>query len=260
MGLESGGRAGAVADVADDCVTDIDGGGSMGVLAAALALALVTGTTGPSRRAGAPAHAKATKIKIHCNPSLRDTAVAALIRRAYARSSPHRQQPLNLSVKGPHLSTEPGNPPVFESRVLQLWRGSLMSDVLLDVQNVSVSIRRSPQDVYAFASNGENLPRWASGIGTRVRNVNGEWLAEGPLGHIRLRFVRANDLGVLDHDVILPSGTTVHNSMRVVPNGTGSTVVFTVLRSPGVSRTKFVEDAQWVERDLMTLKSLLETP
>jgi hypothetical protein len=32
----------------------------------------------------------------------------------------------------------------------------------------------------------------------------------------------------LDHDVTLPSGETLSNPMRVVPNGTGSEVVFTL--------------------------------
>ena len=63
---------------------------------------------------------------------------------------------------------------------------------------------------------------------------------------------------VLDHDVVLESGETVHNPMRAVPNGDGSTVIFTLLRLPGVSAEKLEEDARWVERDLVRLKELLE--
>jgi hypothetical protein len=133
-----------------------------------------------------------------------------------------------------------------------------MSKGLLEVRNISVSIGASPQDVYAFAFNGENLPRWASGLGHSARSVNGEWVADGPLGQIRVRFAAPNDLGVLDHDVVLPSGITVHNPMRVVPNGPGSTVIFTLLHLPDVSDAKFSEDAKWVEKDLTTLKELLE--
>lgn len=130
---------------------------------------------------------------------------------------------------------------------------------LLDVRNISISIHRSPANVYAFVSDGNNLPRWATGLGRSVRSVNGEWLANGPLGLIRIRFTPVNDLGVLDHDVALESGVTVHNPMRVVPNGAaGSTVIFTLLHLPGVSAAKFEEDSQWVQRDLTTLKGLLE--
>lgn len=67
-----------------------------------------------------------------------------------------------------------------------------------------------------------------------------------------------HDLGVADHDVVLETGVTVHNPLRVVPNGTGSTVIFTLLRLPQVSEQQFDEDARAVQRDLSTLKVLLE--
>ena len=129
---------------------------------------------------------------------------------------------------------------------------------LLEVRHVSVSINRSPRDVYQFVSKVENLPLWATGLGRTVQNVGGEWIAESPMGRIKLRFAERNELGVLDHDVILESGVSVHNPLRVVPNGSGSEVTFTLFRLPGVSEDKFAEDAQWVQKDLNALKRLLE--
>jgi hypothetical protein len=136
--------------------------------------------------------------------------------------------------------------------------GGLPVRTLLEVRQISVSIDRPPQDVYSFASNIENLPKWATGLGKTIRNVDGEWIADGPTGQVKVRFVRRNDFGVLDHDVILESGTTIHNPIRVVPNGRGSEVIFTLFRQPDVSEEKFAEDAKWVEKDLRMLKSLLE--
>lgn len=138
--------------------------------------------------------------------------------------------------------------------------GLPMQEGLFEVRNISVSIRRSPPDVYAFIINGENIPRWAKGLGTKIRRVDDEWIADGPIGAVRVRFTPPNDLGVADHDVVLPSGETVHNPIRVVPNGTGSTVIFTLLRRPALSEREFEEDAQVVERDLVSLKALLEPP
>jgi uncharacterized membrane protein len=129
---------------------------------------------------------------------------------------------------------------------------------LLEVRHVSVSISRPPGAVYGFAAKIENLPKWAAGLGSTIRNVGGEWIAEGPLGKVEVRFVERNSLGVLDHDVVLESGATVHNPVRVVPNGAGSEVIFTLLRQPDVSADQFLEDAKAVERDLRTLKVLLE--
>ncbi|HUP22613.1 MAG TPA: SRPBCC family protein [Thermoanaerobaculia bacterium] len=129
---------------------------------------------------------------------------------------------------------------------------------LLEARNVSVSIQRSPQDVYDFASNLENLPRWATGLGGTIRKVGGDWIAEGPMGMVKIRFAEPNELGVLDHDVVLPSGGTIHNPMRVVPNGTGSEVTFTVFRHLDVPDEQFEQDAEWVEKDLRALKAILE--
>jgi uncharacterized membrane protein len=129
---------------------------------------------------------------------------------------------------------------------------------LLEVRHISVSIDRRPHDVYEFASKIENLPKWATGLGKNFRNVDGEWVANGPTGPIKVRFVSRNEFGVVDHDVILESGATVHNPIRILPNGRGSEVVFTLFRQPGTSEQKFAEDARWVEKDLRLLKTLLE--
>ncbi len=131
---------------------------------------------------------------------------------------------------------------------------------MFEVRNVSVSIRRPPRNVYAFVSNGDNAPRWAKGLGNKIRRVDGEWLAEGPIGKVKVRFAAPNELGVADHDVIFETGVVVHNPIRVVPNGAGSTVIFTLMRLPGRSEQEFNEDAQTVEKDLTTLKALLEQP
>ena len=128
-----------------------------------------------------------------------------------------------------------------------------------DVQHISVSIDRRPADVYEFASDPRNLPRWAAGLArSEVRQEGGEWVADSPMGKVEIRFAKKNPYGVLDHDVTLASGVTVHNPMRVIPNGEGSEFVFTLIRQPGMSNEKFAGDKAPVEKDLRTLKELLE--
>jgi hypothetical protein len=56
----------------------------------------------------------------------------------------------------------------------------------------------------------------------------------------------------------MPSGAKYYNPMRVVPNNDGSELVFTLFRRPEVSDQEFAQDARSVEKDLATLKSLLE--
>lgn len=128
-----------------------------------------------------------------------------------------------------------------------------------DVQHISVTIGRPPAEVYEFASDPRNLPLWAAGLArSEVRKEGGSWVADSPFGKVRVRFAPPNPFGVMDHDVTLESGVTSHNPMRVVPNGEGSEFTFTLIRQPGMSDQRFAEDKAAVEKDLMTLKRLLE--
>lgn len=131
-------------------------------------------------------------------------------------------------------------------------------ETIREVRHISVFINRPPNEVYDFASNPENLPNWATGLGGSIKNVNGEWIAESPMGKIKIRFTEKNKFGILDHDVVLESGLKIHNPMRVVPSGAGSEIIFTLFRQPNISDEKFLEDAKWVEKDLRILKDLLE--
>jgi hypothetical protein len=126
------------------------------------------------------------------------------------------------------------------------------------VKHISISIGRPPADVYAFAVEPSNLPKWASGLAGGIRQVDGEWVADSPMGEVRVAFAPRNALGVLDHDVTLPTGDTVHNPVRVLPNAAGSEVVFTLFQLPGVADDKLDEDARTVTQDLQTLKKVLE--
>jgi hypothetical protein len=125
-------------------------------------------------------------------------------------------------------------------------------------RHIGVSIERPASEVYAFVVNPENLPRWAEGLSGSIENVDGEWIAESPMGKVTVRFAETNELGVLDHDVTLESGVGFHNPMRVVPNGDGSELVFTLFRQPEMSDEAFAADAAAIERDLAALKRLLE--
>jgi len=126
-------------------------------------------------------------------------------------------------------------------------------------KHISVSINRPAAAVYQFASNPVNLPAWAAGLSGSIENVEGKWIAESPMGKVSVNFVDANDSGVLDHIVTLPSGDAVYNPMRVFPNDTGSEVVFTLYRRPEMSDKEFQRDADAISLDLESLKRLLES-
>jgi hypothetical protein len=119
-------------------------------------------------------------------------------------------------------------------------------------------IDRPAADVYDYASDPANLPQWAPGLGNAVENVDGRWFVDTGSGRVAIAFAERNEYGVLDHEVTLPSGEVVYNPMRVVPNGDGSEVVFSLRRLANMSDEEFERDAGLVQADLTRLKHVLE--
>jgi hypothetical protein len=125
-------------------------------------------------------------------------------------------------------------------------------------RHIGVHIDRPVQEVYDYASNPANLPSWAAGLGSSIENVDGNWTVQSPTGPVVVAFAERNAFGVLDHDVTLPSGETVHNPMRVIAHGTGCEALFSLYRRPEMSDEDFERDGQAVLADLHTLKRTLE--
>ena len=106
------------------------------------------------------------------------------------------------------------------------------------------------------ASNPENLPKWAAGLSGSIKKVNEDWIAESPMGRVKVKFAEKNQFGVLDHDVTLPSGVKVYNPMRVFPNNDGSELVFTLYRRPDVSESRVRGRCQIGRKGLSEVKDL----
>lgn len=128
----------------------------------------------------------------------------------------------------------------------------------LEAKNISISISRPTKEVYEFVSNPMNLPKWATGLGGSIKNENGEWIADSPMGKVKIKFAEPNKFGIVDHDVTLASGITFHNPMRILSNKNGCEVIFTLFRQADMTEEKFNTDADWVKKDLEKLKSVLE--
>ncbi|MGH3095891.1 MAG: SRPBCC family protein [Streptosporangiales bacterium] len=127
-------------------------------------------------------------------------------------------------------------------------------------KHLSIAIGRPAAAVYEYASDSTNLPNWAAGLaGTSVERVDGQRIADSPMGRVVVTFAERNDFGVLDHTVTLPTGQSVYNPLRVIPDGDASCeVVFTLRRRPEMSADDFARDADAVSADLATLKRVLE--
>lgn len=124
---------------------------------------------------------------------------------------------------------------------------------------IHIPIERNWREVYAFASRPENMPLWAAGLASGLTPDGEDWIADGgPIGEVRVRFAPPNDFGVVDHRVTFADGQQFENALRVVPNGDGAEVMFTLLRHRDMDDAAFERDARQIEKDLGTLKDLLE--
>jgi hypothetical protein len=140
------------------------------------------------------------------------------------------------------------------------WIGSILHDggMTLESRHLSERIDRPAGQVYAFASDPANLPRWAPGLGDSVEQADGQWFVGTPAGRVRLAFAPRNDFGILDHFITLSSGEVIYVPMRVIAHESGSEVLFTLRRRAGMTDAEFKADADAVAADLARLKHVLE--
>ena len=123
---------------------------------------------------------------------------------------------------------------------------------------LNIFINRPFGVVYNFVSRPQNLPEWAIAFCKSIRQVDHDWIAETPRGPARIRIVPHNPLGILDHYVVPAPGVEIFVPMRVVPNGDGCEIIFTLLHRPQMSDEQFAEDQRLVANDLLTLKKVME--
>lgn len=128
----------------------------------------------------------------------------------------------------------------------------------MNAKTLTVTVNAPAEVVYALASNPLNLPEWAHGLALAVRQQGDDWFITTSRGDVKFSFLPQNRWGLLDHQVELSDGTVFNNPMRVIPNGEGSEVMFTLFQSAGMSDAQFEADASLVLDDLNRLKSMAE--
>ena len=128
----------------------------------------------------------------------------------------------------------------------------------VESRTITVRIDRPFDNVYEFLADPANWNQWAFGLGKNIRLSKDGWIADSDGGIAKVLFTQRNNFGVVDHTVIRPSGQRVHVPMRLIVNGGGCELLFTLFREPNMSDARFASDAGFVERDLNGLKKLLE--
>jgi len=125
---------------------------------------------------------------------------------------------------------------------------------------ITIRIETPYDDAYARLRDPAAWPEWAAGLGAGLTpGQDGLWAVNTVAGEpAHVRFSPPNPYGVLDHTVILATGAQVHVPMRLIANGDGCELIFTLLRLPAMDDAAFAADAGAVEQDLRRLKAVLE--
>ena len=123
----------------------------------------------------------------------------------------------------------------------------------------TVSIGAPPDKVFAFLADASNWPRWAIVNVKSVTKAEGDWWEMlTPAGAARLRIRPQPHLGILDHDFVAPDAKWTVPA-RVVPNGTGALFMITFFQPPAFTDEFFDQQTALVDKELSTLKLILES-
>ena len=130
--------------------------------------------------------------------------------------------------------------------------------VTVESRTLTVRIDRPFDKVYEFLVDPVNWNQWAFGLGKNIRRSQDGWITDENGGVASVQFTPRNSFGVVDHTVIRASGQRIYLPMRLIINGSGCELLFTLFREPNMSDAQFASDAGFVQRDLNGLKRLLE--
>jgi hypothetical protein len=127
-----------------------------------------------------------------------------------------------------------------------------------NARTVSVSIFRDARETYEYIRTTSHLTAWATGLGAVTGEIDDVVQIDTPNGPGTLKFAPPNDFGILDHTITLEGGVVTEVPMRVLPNGEGCEVMLTIFQPEDMTEREFSRDANWVKRDLETLRDALE--
>jgi hypothetical protein len=118
----------------------------------------------------------------------------------------------------------------------------------------TIAIGTPPADVHAFISNPDNFPRWAPGFASAVRRDGEQWIVTSAQGDAAIVMAADRDAGTVD--VLRAHDRTRGAFLRVLPNGTGSEILFTLFFAPERPVEAVAAQMRVVEDELDTIRRL----
>lgn len=120
----------------------------------------------------------------------------------------------------------------------------------------SIELAAAPTEVVRFLAQPANLPRWAYNYASEIKRQGKVWLAATSMGEMEIEIEADEDRGTVD--IHSRQGDTVSIAYgRVIPNGTGSEYLFTMVQGPDVPDEVFASWPAALEQELARLADLL---
>src|SRR5690348_15163673 len=106
-------------------------------------------------------------------------------------------------------------------------------------KTLTASLPWSVPMAFSCISDPENLPSWHGSFCRSLRRDNGSLIVESPRGEVVVHFVRDDHSHVLDLVVRVGEGVTLTHAIRLIPNGEGSEIIWTLVKPLGLADNVF---------------------
>jgi cold-inducible RNA-binding protein len=121
-------------------------------------------------------------------------------------------------------------------------------------KTLTASLPGNARDLFTRISDPDNLPQWHPSFCRSLRRENGSLLVESPRGTVPVHFVRDDHSLVLDIVVLVAEGIKLTHAIRLLPNGEGSEIVWTLVKPEGITDSVFHEQLRWAGNALHALR------
>jgi uncharacterized protein YndB with AHSA1/START domain len=116
----------------------------------------------------------------------------------------------------------------------------------------SISIGASPAAVHEYLADARRLPEWAPAFATEVRPKGGHWVVTQGATELDVAILANRDCGTVD--IVAAANHSLGAFLRVLPNGPGSELLFTLLFAPDTPEHQIEAQMTTVENELAAVR------
>lgn len=120
----------------------------------------------------------------------------------------------------------------------------------------SISIAALPAGVHGYLADAQNLPEWAPSFATAVRACSGHWVVIQGDVEIDVAILADRDRGTVD--IVSAADHARGAFLRVLPNGQGSELLFTLLFAHDTPEHQIDAQMVTVENELAAVRRACE--